>query len=205
MDPATVFLIATLVSFVGSIPPGTINVSVMQLSMLNQRRAALFLGLGAATVEFVYAGITVKFQQFLMENRELELYFQVITASVLVILGIINLFSKTNSNDFETKDIVKRRTGFKKGALLGILNPLTLPYWLVVTTYLETHQWVQLQGIRYWAYISGISVGTFLLMIFVDVLGNKFKQVSDNSFLVHKVPGLIFLGMGLYNFYIYFF
>ncbi|MDH5608850.1 MAG: LysE family translocator [Cyclobacteriaceae bacterium] len=200
-----VLLVAMLVSFLGSIPPGTINVSVMQLSIQGHRKAALSLGLGAAIMEFMYSGVTVYFQQYLTSNPNLTHYFQFVTATVLVVIGLGNLFSKVTSKSFKSTETVRKRMSFRKGIMLGLLNPLTIPYWLSVTTYLDLNGWIQLDGFNFWMYVSGISLGTFTLMISVDLLGNRFQKVADNPFLVHKVPGIILLSMGLYNFYQLFF
>lgn len=196
-----VFLVAFLVSYLGSIPPGTINISVMQLSIQSHRRAALFFGLGASLVELVYAGATVKFQQYLFEHENLTYGFQVVTAIVLIVLGLANLFSRSNSKSFMSHGSIRRRTGFKRGVVLGLLNPLTIPFWLAVTGYLVSHNWITVSGYNFWAYVIGLALGTFILMVTVDLLGSKFQRVADNSFLVHKVPGILFIMMGLYNIY----
>ncbi len=199
-----VFIVAFVVSYAGSIPPGTINVSVMQLSIQNHRRAAVFLGIGASAVEFVYAGITVKFQQFLVANENLNFYFQIVTGGALVIMGLFNMFSRAKSSNFKQTQGVRRRIGFARGVVLGLVNPLTIPFWLAVTTYLETHKWINLIGNNFWAYISGLAAGTFILLVCVDLLGSKFQKIADNTFLVMRVPGIILMSMGVYNFWILF-
>src|SRR5690606_33928439 len=97
MSNTLVFVIAFLVSYLGSIPPGTINVTTMQLAVQNNRRAAVFFSLAAALVEFVYAGATVRFQLFLSENPVFTENFQIISAIAMILLGIANLVSKTSS------------------------------------------------------------------------------------------------------------
>lgn len=196
-----VFITAFIVSYLGSIPPGTINISVMQMSIQNQRRAALYFGLGAALIELVYVAITVKFQQFLYEHERLTVAFQIVTGIVLVILGIINLRSKITSKNFLPHGSIRRRTGFKRGVTLGLLNPMTVPFWLIVTNYLVTHHWVTVTGENFWAYVTGLAVGTFFLMITVDFLGSKFQKISDNTLLVHRIPGILFILMGFYTFW----
>ena len=121
-----------------------------------------------------------------------------ITAVVLIVIGIYNLRSKTTSSNFMHGEM-RRRAGFKRGLILGVLNPLTIPFWLVVTTYLETTGWITLGGNNYWAYVIGLTLGTFILLISVDVLGSKFQQVADNTFVVHKIPGILLSSMGIYN------
>ncbi len=200
----SVLIVASVVSFVGSIPPGTINISVMQLAMLHRRSAALAFGLAASLVELVYAGFTVRFSIFLTDNTDLTGSFQIITAVAMLILGVVNLRSHKGTEDVQTS-IEKgvRRNAFKKGVLLGITNPMTVPFWLAVTAYLQTNQWIILDGNNFYAYISGISIGTFLLLAVVTQLGSKFKTIANNQFITHKLPGLAFLAMGGYNLYLW--
>lgn len=196
-----VFTVAFIVSYLGSIPPGTINISVMQMSIQKQRRAALFFGLGASVIELIYVAITVKFQQFLYAHERLTFAFQIVTAVVLVALGIINLVSRITSQKFIPHGSIRRRTGFKRGVTLGLLNPMTIPFWLIVTNYLVTNNWVTVGGKNFWAYVTGLAAGTFILMVTVDFLGSKFQKISDNTFLVRKVPGILFMMMGIYSFW----
>lgn len=193
------FLAAFTVSFLGSIPPGTINITVMQLSIHKKYRGAFFFGLAAALVEFIYAGFTVKFQQYLVSQPELHGYLKLFTAIILFILGVINILSKTSSKSIIIPSDQRGRSGFKRGLIIGALNPLTVPFWLVVTAYLETNGFISTQDSNFWFYLIGISSGTFTLLLSVRWLGKSFATVADNQFLVHKVPGLVFIGMALYN------
>ncbi|MEQ8338958.1 MAG: LysE family transporter [Cyclobacteriaceae bacterium] len=194
-----VFLIAFIVSYLGSIPPGTINISTMQLAIKGKRRAAAFLSLAASMVEFVYAGITVRFQLILSDSAWFTDHFYIITAIPMVVLGVANLWTSSDSRSFSARVKSTGRSGFKRGLILGLLNPLTLPYWLTVTAYLQTHKLISLEGALFWYYLAGISVGTFILLLSIIFLGKKFSSIADNQFLVHRLPGLIFIGLGTYN------
>ena len=197
-----VLIVAFVVSYLGSIPPGTINITSMQLSVQGLKRLAFFFALAASLTEFVYAGITVKFQIFLSQRTGFTENFTLITAVAMIVLGVINLFSKTDTEKLMSRTAqIKGRNGFKKGVILGLLNPLTIPFWLTVTAYLQANQWISLKEYHFWIYISGLTVGTFLLLLTVNRLGSKFTNIANNQCLVHKVPGIAFLGLGLYNIY----
>lgn len=194
-----VLIISFAVSYLGSIPPGTINVTTMQMTILGHKRGALFFALAASLTEFVYAGFTVRFQIFLSEKPVITENFQIITAVAMLVLAVVNLRAKTDSSGVYAKGELKGRNGFKQGFVLGILNPLTVPFWLAVTAYLQSNNWVSLSGNLFWIYLVGISTGTFALLMTVRSVGARFRQVADNNFLVHKVPGIVFLLLGLYN------
>jgi threonine/homoserine/homoserine lactone efflux protein len=194
-----VFLITFIISYLGSIPPGVANVSVMQMGMKNHKRAAIFFSLSACLVEFLYAGLTVKFQLFLQASTRLESIFHLITAAALIAVGILSMRSKSTTSDVHGQEIAKGRDGFKKGIVLGFLNPMTIPFWLMVTAYIQNHQIIPLDGAAFWTYLTGISLGTFALLMTVLWLGNKFKRISDNQLLVHKVPGILLIILGIYT------
>lgn len=194
-----VFLVSFIISYLGSIPPGVANVSVVQMAIQNHKRAAIFFSLSAASVEFLYAGLTVKFQIFLKSSTQLEDYFQLITAIALVGVGILSLLSKSKSVDIQSEEIAKGRAGLKRGIILGFLNPMTIPFWLMVTAYIQNHEVISLESTAYWVYLIGISSGTFALLMTVLWLGNKFTRISDNQLLVHRVPGILLIGLGIYT------
>lgn len=191
-------IVAFVVSYVGSIPPGTINVSVMQLAMLKKRRAAIFFAFAASAVEFIYAGITVQFHIFLNNNQTISSYFQIITAIALIGLGLSNIFSKSTSSSVKVDTKITGRHGFLRGLILGFLNPMTIPFWLAITTYLENDDWINVEGYGFWMYLIGLASGTFCLLLTVNASGRRFTRIADNQFLVHKVPGFLLLGLGIY-------
>jgi len=190
-------IVAFVVSYLGSIPPGTINVSVMQLAIQKRRRAAVFFAFAAAVIEFIYAGFTVQFHILLTNNAMLSDYFKIITSLALIALGLWNIFSKSTSKSIIISS-EKGRHGFLRGMMLGILNPMTIPFWLAITTYLENDNLVDVDGFGFWIYLIGLSAGTFCLLLTVNALGSKFTKIADNKFLVHKVPGMILFCIGVY-------
>lgn len=191
-------VVAFIISYLGSIPPGSINISVMQLAMQKKRRAAFFFAFAASAIEFIYAGFTVQFHILFNTNEQIADYFRIITSVALIGLGLWNLFLTTTSDSIQIKNEESGRKGFLKGLMLGILNPMTIPFWLAITTYLENDKIISVHGFNFWIYLIGLSTGTFCLLLTVSVLGSKFTKVADNHFLVHKVPGITLLILGSY-------
>ena len=196
-----VFGLAVVVSYLGSIPPGTINITVMQYAVQGNKRAALFFTLAVCLIEFIYAGFTVRFQMFLSESELLMEHFLIITAIGMILLGAANLMTRTSSKRIVEKVHVKGRNGFARGLVVALLNPLTVPFWLAVTAYLQNRNLITLTGINFWVYLLGVSAGTIGLLMTVRSLGSKFTRIADNHFLVHVLPGLTFILLGLINLY----
>ena len=194
-----VFLVAFFVSLVGSIPPGTINITAMQMSMKGKIRAAYFLALGATGIELIYATGVVRFQIFLNNNIDFTHHFLLVTGLVMMVLGIQSLLSRTSSSSIKVNTQVRGRSGFLKGLILGLLNPLAIPFWLAVTTYLQANAWITLGGIHSSLYLIGLTAGSLVTLFIVVRLGSNFQKISDKPWLVHILPGITFLSLGCYN------
>ncbi|WP_420582684.1 LysE family transporter [Reichenbachiella sp.] len=185
-------------SFIGSIPPGSINISALQYALEKRIRAAYAFAVAAAATEYLYAAIAVRFQIYLTESADISQYFQMITGSVLILLGVLNLFKKSRKT--KVKNIGEKRNAFKKGILLSLANPLAIPFWLMVTAYLQSMGWIVMSDQNFWIYVTGISTGTFCLLATVIKLGTKFNAIQGNVLLIYRVSGLIFIGMGVWSF-----
>lgn len=188
-------------SFIGSIPPGTINVSVMQLSLNRQFWAAMRFAIAAALIEYPYALIAVKFETWITSSPMVIANFQIIGGSVMLLLGVINLWSSANPSKLSEK---LQRSGFRKGLLISIANPLAIPFWVGVTAYLKSNHWADTTGNNIYLYALAISLGTFALLALVAVLAKKVAPLLQHSQLVKKLPGWIFIALGLYTFWQYF-
>ncbi|MDN5203976.1 LysE family transporter [Fulvivirgaceae bacterium BMA10] len=197
MDILQVFIVGLFFSFLGSIPPGTINISVMQLSLNGQRSSAISFGLGAAFVEFFYAAFAVWLQLFLVSKMDFTITFKVIAAMAMFALGVINLISKKKKLPEQDRD--SKRKGFMKGVVISIFNPLAIPFWIAVTTYLQSQNWLALSKGTFWFYILGISSGTFLLLALLAIIISRLSFSFQNNFIVNKITGFIFLGLGFYT------
>jgi threonine/homoserine/homoserine lactone efflux protein len=72
-----------------------------------------------------------------------------------------------------------RESGFRKGLLLSILNPLALPFWIGVTAYLKSQGWISLStAAEVHSYLLGISLGALVLLISVAYLARKQLRSS---------------------------
>ncbi len=192
-----VFLISFGISLLGTIPPATINITVMQLSLKRRAKSAIFLSIGAAILDTMYAGLAVKIQTFLSEQIEITNYFYLIAALVLIVLGIVSLKTKPANVEVEIKD--DQKVGFMKGVILGALNPLAMPFWLGVTTYLQLQGLIDLVGINYWSYILGVFFGEITLLIIIIKVGSRFQSVATNRTIVNVIPGIAFILLGVIN------
>lgn len=190
------FFIGVVFSFIGSIPPGTLNLSVLQLGLEKKVKVALRFALAVAIIEYPYAWIGVQFEYWITSNPLIIDNFQLITAIVMMAIGFLNLWAAEKPTSFSVKF---NESGFRRGIILGILNPMAIPFWIGVTAYLKAMGWLNLSTL--WllhSYVLGTSVGALILLIFFALLAGKLAGYIKNNRIVKRVPGFTLLALGLY-------
>lgn len=191
------FCLAFLLSFVGSIPPGTLNLTILDLGLKNRMESAWRFAIAAGLVEYPYAWAAIYFEKQISNSPALQDNMAWIASTVMVILGLWNIRS---SRKVIEKQSEVSRSGFRKGILLSILNPLALPYWLGVTAYLRSQGWIRLDGVaELHMYLSGISLGAIVLLIGVAYLARLIQSRFSQIAFLSKFPGFTLLFLGLYG------
>lgn len=190
------FLIAFTFSFLGSIPPGTLNLTVLRLGLEKKMTIAWRFAVAAALVEYPYAWMALLFEDWITSSPAVIGNFKLISAIVMIVLGILAIRSASKPAEHVAGT---HESGFRKGLLLGILNPLALPFWIGITAYLKSQGWINLSGAwEIHSYLLGISLGALVLLMLVAYLARKAASLFSPDGKVKFVPGALLLALGVY-------
>lgn len=134
MDYFIYLLAGFAAAFIGALPPGAVNLSVVYTTLNRGASFALPIILTAAMGEIILSYFalhcTMTVQQYIQEN----VFIQYTIAILLILAGLFLFFKKTDSAQPKTP---KKNRGFLNGLLLSVLNPpdigflaggLCLPY-----------------------------------------------------------------------------
>jgi threonine/homoserine/homoserine lactone efflux protein len=198
MIALTNFIVSFFFSFIGTIPPGTLNLSILQLGLENKISVAWRFALAAAIMEYPYAWLAVTFEKIITSSPVITENIQLIAAIVMVVLGGYNLWSATRpigtSNAFSN-------SGFRRGVVLSILNPLALPFWVGTTAYLNSQRWIDLTTpVGLHSYLLGVTLGTLALFILLIYLAKKIVAEFKQGDALKKIPGIVLIALGVYAF-----
>jgi threonine/homoserine/homoserine lactone efflux protein len=197
-----VFLMGTFWSFLGSVPPGTLNLSVLQLGLEGKTKTAWRFAFAVAIIEYPYTWLAIQFEYWITSNPLVVENFQLSTAIVMTAIGIGNLWAARKPSALTQKF---EASGFRRGIILSILNPMALPFWIGVTAYLKAQGWITLSNP--WllhSYVFGTSVGVMLLLALFILLAKRLSGYASQNGWVKLVPGFMLLALGLYAFGRYF-
>jgi threonine/homoserine/homoserine lactone efflux protein len=198
-----VFIAGLLFSFIGSIPPGTLNITVLQLGLENKKNTALRFALAVAIIEYPYAWIAVAFEDWLTSSPIIIENFQLITAILMTVLGIFTLWAARKPSNLSVKF---NESGFRRGIVLSLLNPMAIPYWMGATAYFKAQGWIDLSTSgRVHSYVFGTSVGALLLLILFVFAATRLAPYVRQNLIFKMVPGFVMLALGIYAFVKYLF
>lgn len=203
MEVVLAFLIAFVFSFIGTIPPGTLNLTIVQMGLAHRAEQAWRFSIAAAIIEYFYAWLAVEFETVITSSPSVTENFQLITAVVMLTLGIISLvMSKRKASGVVEK---VSESGFRKGILLGILNPMALPFWVAMTAYIRSQHWVVIGStLELHAYLLGVATGGLALMMLLFFLARKVVTYFQGNTVLNRIPGITLLVLGLYAIVSYF-
>lgn len=197
-----VFIIGFVFSFLGSIPPGTLNLMVLQMGLEHRIKAALRFALAVALIEYPYTWIGVKFEQLITSSPVVLQNLKLWGALIMTLFGLISLWSVRKPSALTVKF---QQSGFRRGIILSLLNPQAIPFWIALTAYLKYHGWIDLSTEwRLHSYVLGTSVGALALLSLLIFLAHRIASSFKNNRLLRMVPGIVLLMLGIFGFIRYF-
>lgn len=201
MEILWVFIIGAIFSFLGSIPPGTLNLSVLQLGIEGKTKIAWRFALAVTIIEYPYTWLAIQFEYWITSNPMVVENFQLLTAIVMTVIGIGNLITARQPSKLIEKF---ESSGFRRGLILSILNPMALPFWIGVTAYLKAQGWINLSSSALLhSYVFGTAIGVLLLLAVFILLAKRLSGYASQKGWVKLVPGATLLVLGLYAFFKY--
>ncbi|MEP6796338.1 MAG: LysE family transporter [Saprospiraceae bacterium] len=186
-----------LCSFLGSLPVGSINLSVTEAAIKRGVRVGLFMGMGASLVEFFQSYIALSFYHILTHNPNMERTIIMICIPIFLIIGLFYFFKKNNTLNHASSR-ASHFIGFAKGLMLSSLNMIAIPYYVFIGGYLHSSDYISLKAKFIAAFAFGVVIGSFMVFILYAKLGQVIKNKSEKmSRYASKIVGLIFIAIAI--------
>ena len=96
MPLVKVFFWGMIVSFLGSLPLGTLNVAAMQISVQESVQNAILFSLGSLLVEMIYVRISLVGINWVRKQKKFFRWMEWITVAIVVALAIGSFVAAMN-------------------------------------------------------------------------------------------------------------
>jgi threonine/homoserine/homoserine lactone efflux protein len=189
-----VFFWGMLISFLGTLPMGTLNITAMQISIQESVKNALLFVLGSLAVEMIYVRISLVGIHWLQKQERLMKIMQWLTFGIILALAAGSIAAALHPSD-EAKNVVLQNQLHRTllGMFMSALNPVQIPFWFGWSAVLFTKKILHPVKAQYNIYIFGIGLGTLLgNMIFI--FGGKFlvQRIHNSEAYLNWVIGIFF-------------
>lgn len=176
------FIVAVLVNFVGYIPLGNINLTAMQISINKGLKQVTIFAISFAIVEGVFTYVLMRFAAWFATKKEFLIWLEWIMIGVFLLMGILSyLQSKKEAKPISDDN---KRDSIKTGILLGVFNPMIIPFWTIGGTYLIANNWISTEDFALVVFAIGASIGSFGCLY----LFGRFAQYIQGKFsFSHRV------------------
>ena len=193
---------ALALSFIGSLPFGIINMTVAETTVRKGFRAGVWVGMGAAMVEFIQVWFSLKLIDLFVHNSLLERIFHVIALFVFFLLATVYLIAAVKATRPREPRVsnLPQVPDFFRGVTVSSLNVMVFPYWIFYGAYLSSNGWMKLQYIDITVFAAGSMIGTFLVLLVYAWMGILLlKRASALTRYFNWFLFVLFLGLGIFQ------
>ena len=191
---SVVFFTGMLVSFLGSLPLGTLNVAAMQIGIQESLQNALWFSLGSLLVEMAYVRLSLVGIAWVRKQQKLMKVMEWITLAIIIALAI-GSFVAANKGNADAKNILLENNmhRFFLGMFMCAINPVQIPFWFGWSTVLFDKKVLEANNSNYNFYIVGIGIGT-LAGNCVFIFGGRWmvNKIANSQQYLNWIIGGIF-------------
>lgn len=188
-----VFFWGMIVSFVGTLPLGTLNVAAMQMSLSEGVKQAIWFSLGCIFVEMVYVRISLVGINWVRKQKKLFQWLEWITLGIVVAMAVGSFIAASKEHEAKNVMLDNDMNRFLLGVMLSSVAPMQIPFWFGWSTVLFTKKILKPQNNYYNLYIAGIGIGS-MMGNSVFIFGGKYivEKLNANQNILNWIIGGIF-------------
>lgn len=187
-----------LVSFIGSIPLGYLNVVGFQVYEKSGLKPTTLYLLGVIIIEFFVIYFTLIFAKRLAANKKLTKYIEGFSIVFMFVLAYVFYSSANAKSDFSS---TFNYAPFLLGIVLSCLNFIQIPFWTGWNLWLLNGKYIEISRARKYVFVLGTIIGTFSGMLTLILALHYFASNVEflAKYLMQIIIPVVFLGFGIWQ------
>lgn len=170
----TLFL-GLIANFIGYIPPGNINLTLVQITINRGIKQALQFIIAFSCVEFFFTFFIMNAAEWLSRQINLDVIIDWVMVALFGTLAVITWVNRKKA----PKTRYSAHESIKYGIILGFVNPMQIPFWMIAGTYMITHEWIATGNLSLTIFSLGSAMGAFCCLFlyarFARYIQGKFE------------------------------
>jgi len=190
------FFIGLIANFIGYIPPGNINLTLVKITINRGFKQAMMFIISFSAVEFFFTYFIMHAAKWLSAQVRLDTVIDWIMVALFGTLGTITWINRKKPPEANYSE----HESVRYGILLGFLNPVQVPFWMITGTYLITHQWIADGQIALAIFSLGAAAGAFLaLFLYAKFAGYIQSKFALSTRVVNTGIAILFFAFAVYH------
>lgn len=202
-DLLRVLFVGILVSFLGQLPLGNVNIAATQLNVQESQKSAWKFAAGLVVIEVIYLRLALTGINWIISNKMLFIILGWTTVALFMILGIASFIAaRKQSEDKKALMLNNKIDRFLLGLSISAVNPVQIPFWLTWSLYLINAKMLHPVAIEYNFFTIGAGIGT-LSGLAVYIYGGKWaiQKMKANNKSLNKFMGIVFIVVAFLQLY----
>lgn len=198
MHQMILLFVGVLVTVIGALPFGLVNLSVVDISLKQSRKLAMQIAHGAALVEVLYGVVAILAGAIISEFIQKNLFLNYSLIGILVIGSIVFILRKKEKNTKRFSVF----SSFLKGVFLNLISFQVFLYWSIATAFLYARNILDTRFLSIMIFAVGIWLGKILVLWIYAFLSTRIisKSVIISKHLNRIIGGILMI-IAVYQFF----
>ena len=200
-----IFSWGLLISFLGSLPLGPLNLFTTYVSVSKGAGAGFAFAAGCILAELIFVRLAVISMGWISQRQQLFKVLEWITILIILLLAVYSFIAAYQRTGFSSAMPANLEFPFWSGVAISALDPMKIPFWFLWSSFLLGKKILIPERDFYNYYTAGIGVGSLLgFMIFIYG-GNYFiNSIKSNQYIINWIIGTVLMltaGIKVYRFF----
>ena len=182
------------ISVGGSLPIGTLNLSVANYAFRHDLAGAVGFSIAAVAVEMILVRVALIVVRRLEKLTHLFRLFSLLACGILLVFAFSSLLAAWQMQTFQASIPLSTLNPVLSGLLLSLINPLHLPFWMGWTAVLKSKKVLDDRPRAYNTFMIAIGAGTSLAFCIYGTAGGLLIQLlGSRQVLLNWIVGIALL------------
>lgn len=198
-----VFFTAMLISFLGQLPFGNMNLTATQLAVQEGYKNAWKYSIGIVMVEVIYLRLALTAMDWVVEHQLIFRIMSWLTVAVFLALGVLSLvIARKQTKEKKGLLLNNKLDRFLLGVSVSAINPVQIPFWFIWSTQLINSHVLKTTPVYFNLFTGGAAVGS-VAGLMVYIYGGRWiiHKLKASNKQLNIFMGIVFILAALWQLY----
>ena len=184
MNITAIFFLGLIIALVGVIPPGLLNMTAAKVSLKEGYKRGIAFSIGVCLIVFLQTYLAAMFARYLSNHQDVVEILQRVALVIFILITIYYLLlAKADTKPNVEEHTKSSHSRFFQGMFLSAINVFPIPYQAYMTITIASFGWFNFEKLSIITYVTGASMGTFVMLYFYIFF---FDKIKDKAFTSQK-------------------